>query len=300
MTGAVAEQSCQKEHGAHFTNDALERLGPGPQTGEWGPEPIYSVGARGGAPRRQATTSTHLIHEMGSSNFHRSRRISWRKKCVWHMGGCASVILAFVSSCFSLRTWRASGGVLVLLVAASLLSGCRAAQAHKLSDDPLGGVALVNQKGTPVRADDYRGKVLVLSFFFTSCPVVCPRQTRELAEVWRALSPELRERVAFLSVSVDPENDTPEALARFAREHAPDVRGFTFARSSDEGTRALTTRRAVFDPSRPGGTRPDGHATAVYLFEPRGRLMQRYGGAADAPRLARDIQQIDSMSRSGN
>ena len=51
---------------AHFMHDALPRLGPGPQTGEWGPEPIYSVGARGGVPRRQVTKSTHLIHEMGS------------------------------------------------------------------------------------------------------------------------------------------------------------------------------------------------------------------------------------------
>jgi len=188
--------------------------------------------------------------------------------------------------------------MLVLGTLVVLAPGCRSAHAAKLADDPLGGVTLVTQEGRPFEPREYRGKTLVLSFFFTSCPSVCPKQTRVLGDARRALPADVRERVEFLSVSVDPENDTPEALRRFAREHAAGL-DFTFARASDEETRALTKRLAVFDARRPGGDEPAGHTTAIYLFDARGRLMQRYGGGTEAPRLALEIRQIDSMTRSG-
>jgi protein SCO1 len=154
-------------------------------------------------------------------------------------------------------------------------------------------------EGKPLEPRKYRGKTLVLNFFFTSCGVVCPAQAKVLRETRRALPADVRERVEFLSVSVDPENDTPEALARFARKHAPSFADFTFVRASEDGTRALTKRLAAFDTTRPDGAEPAGHTTAVYLFDPHGRLMQRYGGGTEAARLAREIQQIDSMFHSG-
>jgi len=190
--------------------------------------------------------------------------------------------------------------LLVLCAAGGLLLvGCKAAQAENRSDDPLGGVALTTQDGKPLEPRDYRGKTLVLNFFFTSCAVVCPAQAKVLREARNTLPADVRERVEFLSVSVDPENDTPEALARFSRKHAAGLREFTFARASEEGTSALTKRLAAFDTTRPDGTQPAGHSTAIYLFDPHGRLMQRYGGGTEAARLAREIQQIDSMFRSG-
>ena len=209
------------------------------------------------------------------------------------------VVSRLVSLLRSMARWM-PGRLFVLGVAgALLLVGCKAAQAEKLSDDPLGGVALTTQEGKPLTPRDYRGKMLVLNFFFTSCAVVCPAQAKVLREARDALPSDVRERVEFLSVSVDPENDTPEALARFARKHAPGLRNFTFVRASEEGTSALTKRFAAFDTSRPEGTQPAGHSTAIYVFDPHGRLKQRYGGGTEAPRLAREIQQIDSMFRSG-
>jgi protein SCO1 len=189
--------------------------------------------------------------------------------------------------------------MLLLLLGALSPTACKSAQAEKLSSDPLAGVALTTQAGKPLHARDYAGKTLVLNFFFTSCPVVCPAQAKVLREASQALPADLRERVQFLSVSVDPENDTPLELDRFARKHAANLSGFTFARASEEGTRALTTRLAAFDTTRPEGAEPAGHTTAIYLFNAQGRLMQRYGGKADAARLAIDIQQIDRSFRAG-
>jgi protein SCO1 len=187
-----------------------------------------------------------------------------------------------------------------MVASAFVLVGCQSARAEAPSDEPLGGVALTSQDGRPFEPREYRGKALVLSFFFTSCPSVCPKQAKVLREAFLGLPPDVRERVEVLFVSVDPENDTAEALQRFARKHAAGIDAFTFARANESGTRALTTRLAAFDPTRPGGASPGGHTTAIYLFDSRGRLMQRYGGGTDAARLAREIQQIDSMNRSGS
>jgi protein SCO1 len=188
--------------------------------------------------------------------------------------------------------------VSVLLAWCGLVA-CRKAASSELQQSPLAGVLLTDQEGAPLGAEAYRDKVLVLNFLFTSCPVVCPRQTRGLAEVERALPAEVRDRVRFLSISVDPDNDTPEALKRFALDQGVNLRGWSFARSSAEGTRTLTERLRVFDAQRANAA-PAGHTTAVYLFDSRGRLMQRYAGlSTDASRLAREIQQVDKLSRSG-
>ena len=187
--------------------------------------------------------------------------------------------------------------LLVLAMVAALgLLGCRSAQA----EDPLGGVVLTSQQGTPVDGSKFRDKTLVLSFFFTSCPQVCPAQAKVLRETWQALPGEVRKRVEFLSVSVDPDNDTPEALARFARTNGLTLEGFTLARTTEEQTSALTKRFAAFDTSRPGGASPSGHTTSIYLFDSHGQLKQRYGGGTDPRRLAREIQQIDTMFRSNS
>jgi protein SCO1/2 len=186
-----------------------------------------------------------------------------------------------------------------LLLVSCVVVACRNAASSELRQDPLGGVSLTDQEGAPLRVEAYQGKVLVLNFVFTSCPVVCPRQTRGLAEVQRTLPAEVRDRVRFLSVSVDPEHDTPAALKRFALDQGVNLRQWSFARGSEAGTRSLTERLAVFDARRAGGS-PAEHTTAIYLFDSRGRLMQRYAGMlSDPPRLAREIQQVDRLSHSG-
>jgi protein SCO1/2 len=159
----------------------------------------------------------------------------------------------------------------------------------------LGTAALTDQEGRTLKLAEFHGKLLVLSFFFTSCPTVCPVQTQALSNVQRRLSAALRQRVRFLSLSVDPENDTPEALKSFAMANGADLSGWSFVRASLDDTHALTTELAAFDPRAEGPSAPSGHTMATYLFDGRGRLMQRYAGSPlDVPRLAREIEQLDA------
>lgn len=191
---------------------------------------------------------------------------------------------------------------LALLAMGGASTGCGRAEAQEQrgpAPAALAGVALTDQDGKPLGASELGGKPLVVSFMFTSCPSVCPKQTRALTQVRRGLSSQARERVKFLSLSVDPEHDTPEKLGEFARQNGADLAGWSFARASVEGTRALTTRLVAFDAAT--GSAPSAHTTAVYLFDARGNLLQRYaGGAIDVPRLTREVERVAELSRVGN
>jgi protein SCO1/2 len=91
--------------------------------------------------------------------------------------------------------------------------------------------ALTNQSGRPIRLSDHRGKALLLTFIYTRCPLVefCPRMTNQFGALESKLRefPALYEGTHLLSVSFDPDYDTPEKLERYARQMA-EVKGDTF------------------------------------------------------------------------
>ncbi|HYJ09223.1 MAG TPA: SCO family protein [Polyangiaceae bacterium] len=157
---------------------------------------------------------------------------------------------------------------------------------------------MTDQEGRVHSFADFRGKTVVFSFFFTSCPTVCPREVQALSQVQRRLSPELKERVRFVTLSVDPENDTPEAMRKFALANGAAVSGWSFVRTSAAATRLLGQELAAFAASSTVQAEPSGHTTAVYLFDGSGRLMQRYGGSPlDVPRLASEVERLDTWFR---
>src|ERR671919_2364872 len=72
--------------------------------------------------------------------------------------------------------------------------------------------ALTSQDGVEVTLEDLRGKVIAVAFIYTWCPDVCPMLTDKMARVQDALGPAFGTDVAFGSITVDPERDTPEVL----------------------------------------------------------------------------------------
>lgn len=140
---------------------------------------------------------------------------------------------------------------------------------------------------------------MIFSVFFSSCPSVCPRQTQALSQLQRQLSPELKQRVQLVSFSVDPENDTPDAMRKFALANGADLNGWSFVRASADTTRVLTQELAAF--AAQSAVKPAGHTTAVYLFDGNKRLMQRYGGSPlDVLRLVHEVEQLDRWFQKKN
>lgn len=89
-------------------------------------------------------------------------------------------------------------------------------EAPKL-DFELKDFDLVDHKGRPFKKADMVGKVWIADFIFTSCPSICPSMTKTVAKVADELKAE--EGIRFLSITVDPENDTPEKLDAFFQKH---------------------------------------------------------------------------------
>jgi len=84
---------------------------------------------------------------------------------------------------------------------------------------PAPDFELVDQFDNPVNMSQFKGKVVVITFVFTHCPEACPAVTYQMKKLSEELGDDYNESVVFLSVTVDPERDTPEKLASFAFNH---------------------------------------------------------------------------------
>jgi protein SCO1/2 len=140
---------------------------------------------------------------------------------------------------------------------------------------PAPDFALRDTTDRPVRLGDLRGRVVLVSFIYTTCSDSCPLLTRRMAL--------LRERLAaaglagathFLSVTVDPERDSAERLREYARQMGAVRDGWQFLR--EEPTR-LRPVLALYDEwTRPGAREAIDHPARLYLIDPAGRIREIY------------------------
>lgn len=104
---------------------------------------------------------------------------------------------------------------------------------------------LVDQHGKSLRfySDVLRGRTVLINVIFTQCKDACPMITRSLVEVRRALEPPASTAIHFVSISVDPENDTPAVLRKYAQAQEAEHPAWHFLtgrkQAIDEVTRKL-------------------------------------------------------------
>jgi protein SCO1/2 len=160
-------------------------------------------------------------------------------------------------------------------------------------DEPAPPFALTDQAGRPVALSDLRGRTLLLDFIFTNCPGPCPIQTALHAQVLAALAPETRARVHFVSISLDPARDTPEALRAYAERHGADLAHWSFLTGEDAAVDEVLSRYGVG--RRPG---PDGqieHLVVTFLIDADGNLVKRYMGLEHpVEQIAGDLAKLAS------
>lgn len=183
-----------------------------------------------------------------------------------------------------------------VLLAALALAACDA-QAPKFRSTDITGadygksLALTDHHGKPRRLEDFRGKAVVLFFGFAQCPDVCPTTLADMAQVMRELGP-LAERVQVLFVTVDPERDTEEALAKYVPAFDPRFLGL---RGELEATRAAAREFKVYFEKRPGAT-PGAytvdHSAQTYVLDPQGRLRLFVRHSRIAQDLAPDLRTL--------
>jgi len=153
--------------------------------------------------------------------------------------------------------------------------------AHRLARDtgqplptlwPVPPFRLVDQDGHPRTAEELRGSVWIADFLFTSCRSVCPVLSAKMVQVQRAIAdPRLR----FVSFSVDPERDTPEALRTYRARWAPDETRWTLLANTEESLAALARGMKTFVERQPD---PDAtlHSAEMFLVDGEGKVRGVY------------------------
>lgn len=159
------------------------------------------------------------------------------------------------------------------------------AGAAKPADAPAPGFELTDQDGRTVRLADFEGRTLLLDFIYTHCPGPCPILTATHAEVQAALAPELRERIHFVSISLDPERDTPAALSHYGARHRVDFANWSFLTGARDALEAAWQGYGVS--VGPGEDEEIAHLVASFLIDGEGRIRRRYLGLEHSVRALR-------------
>ncbi|MGV8994108.1 MAG: SCO family protein [Flavobacterium sp.] len=121
-----------------------------------------------------------------------------------------------------------------------------------VSDKPITDLSIynlpekwTNQDGKDIELKDLRGKVLVMVMIYTSCKAACPRLVADMRNIEERIPKEMKDKVTFVLVSIDPEVDTPARLKEFSIENKMEGKQWVFLRSDEERTREFSAVLAV-------------------------------------------------------
>jgi protein SCO1/2 len=126
---------------------------------------------------------------------------------------------------------------------------------------------LTDQAGEPFDSRSLDGKVWVGSFFFTNCPAVCWRLNQALA-AWQETHPSSETR--FVSITCDPANDTPEALAKYAAHFKADPTRWTFL------TGDMNLIRSIGNEFFKVAVEPGTHSDRAFVVDRQGKVRGRF------------------------
>lgn len=156
---------------------------------------------------------------------------------------------------------------LAAALACLVLAGCA-----RTRTEMMPSFTLVDQTGAIVKSESLRGRVLVVSFVFTTCVEACPLITTQLARTQvRVRSEKLDGRVRFVSITVDPVTDRPDVLRRYADAHGIDPASWDLLTGAPDdvarvirafGLSAVARERIV-------------HGSLVALVDGQGRIVER-------------------------
>jgi len=150
----------------------------------------------------------------------------------------------------------------------------------------------VNQDSQVVTEQDFKGKIYVTDFFFTSCPTICPKMKQQMLRLYEAFEDE--PNLKLLSHSIDPTYDTPEILAKYADKLgvSSDKWDMVTGKTSeiyDMADQYLVS--VVQDSTAPGGIIHGGH---FILVDGERRIRGYYDGTRpeEVNRLMEDIRKL--------
>ena len=153
---------------------------------------------------------------------------------------------------------------------------------------PIPDFSLTDQTGKPCKFQTLRGKVVLLAFVYTTCPDVCPLMTASMRLVQEKLPDRQRNSVFLLSITTDPEVDSPQVLKAYGERYGIDFSNWFFL------TAELQTLAPVWKAFGVGVQRKArglvDHTPLTALIDAKGTMRFAYiGGSPDHKMILRDI-----------
>ena len=134
-------------------------------------------------------------------------------------------------------------------------------------------VQLTDQQGKRFEWASRRGKVQLVSMFYTSCQYICPLIVDSGKAVERELAPAARERLGILLVSMDPKRDTPVALMSIVDKRKLDRARWTLASPAPADVREIAGVLGIRYRALADGE--FNHTSALVLLDSEGRILAR-------------------------
>jgi protein SCO1/2 len=162
--------------------------------------------------------------------------------------------------------------------------------------DALPEFSLLDQEGNAVDRGLFEGQWDLVFFGFTNCPDICPTTLQMLAQVRKRLDAAgVMPVPRIVLVSVDPERDTPEALARYTSAFGENIVGITGDIAEIEKlTRSLGIYFASTEPADDGSYSVD-HSAVVLVLNPNGRFRALFSGQHRVEDFVHDLPIILAM-----
>jgi protein SCO1/2 len=154
--------------------------------------------------------------------------------------------------------------------------------------------SLTESSGQPASLTDLRGRVWVAGFILTRCSGQCPIITHNMHELQKLLP--VREDIRLVSVSVDPQHDTPEILADYAAKNGISRTNWWFVTGSPAAVQQLVreTFKLALDDSNGTPEEPVTHSAKLVLVDRIGQIRGYYDGndVETMKKLAHDVKRL--------
>lgn len=154
----------------------------------------------------------------------------------------------------------------------------RGKEAYREIGEVLPEFTLLDQEGRTVSPSRFRGRQVVLNFIFTRCPIatMCPAATLRMMDLQKAARAAGAKDFELVSISLDPEYDTPGILKEYAMVRGIDTANFSFLTGPDAAVRQLLAQLGVIREFE-GATIK--HTLATVLINEQGKIIYRVDGS---------------------
>jgi protein SCO1 len=179
------------------------------------------------------------------------------------------------------RLWGISGLILLFMVSwgraheDSRLAPAKMVRQHIEGKAPE--LALVDQSGQPLTLTELQGKVVLLTFTYSTCAEVCPLITAAMVTLQQRLTEAERQQVFFLSVTAQPEVDTPVVLHAYAHRLGVDLASWAFVTGHPQAVQAVWQAFGLTVKPRAKGMVD--HPAWTFLIDREGMVRYRYVGS---------------------